>query len=356
MRYVGVDLTSAFRQVPRAVDIAAIEDNHVEFSIWPWPREEAVMQGGAELAHSFCEAINWDPKDTVVAIDGPQALARQEPQRVCERMLGTPGRTPTQDPQDLTPPFCGYILSSLKLFRALLHREEADFRLAGLGNMPCSDFNLFEAFPGAEWTILLGQQPPRKGSIEGRQIRSLLWDAMLLQLPPGLLTPDQNDALACACLARWAHVEPDRVALVGDAPYFDAAGLLREGYILHADHQVKIGAGGRPETEEAPGDSEDWAGDGHYLKFTDRGLVHGGAPENSWLEPRRNYHLRTAPPNQVIEFTLRYSPTFPGGRGWACAPSIEDLLSGALGCPAPAPLTAASALVLPVEILAVEVA
>lgn len=239
-RYVGVDLTSAFvaKRNPRPVDVAILEDEQLRLTRWSWPEPDIVNAAGRYLAGSFSDAIEWEPERTVVCIDGPHALSsRQNEPRLAEKRLSTPGRTPYDLPDAGEPrPFSGYIRSSILLFRALLGHN-LGYRLAGLAQTPRGMATLFEVFPGAAWSVLLGRRAPRKSSREGRLVRADIWSALGLRIldAPELPSADQNDAIVAALLGRWARDRPDSVELVGEAPDGDP---LREGLILHAVRQL----------------------------------------------------------------------------------------------------------------------
>lgn len=329
-RFVGVDLTSAFVSSgrPRPVDIAILEGIHVELTAWNWPIPEIVEEAGQDLATSFSQVVEWEPERTVVCIDGPQALSsRSDKPRWAEEQLSTPGRTPCELPEsDSRRPFAGYIRSSILLFRALLKQEDLSYRLVGRDQDTIATSNLFEVFPGAEWSVLLGRQAPKKTSQDGRSVRAAIWRALGLEIwkQPELLSADQNDAIVAALLAKWTRDQTDSVTLVGAEPFGTP---LREGLILHASAQLKHidppeDTMGGPEDEE----EADWARDTLLLSFTDNGAVHGMEPENRWLVPGHSYNLTTMPPHQLCQFRLEYSPSIPGKRSWKCSPTVQQLL------------------------------
>ena len=136
MLFVGIDLTSAFSQQPRAIDIALLDDHlNCRFVRAIWPQTASVTnRDTVVLRRMLSVPIGNEPKQ-VWAIDGPQGLASAgQTMRHCERVLGTPGHTPDMLPP-LAPgsrPFGDYIRSSVDLFAALLSGQPA-LQLAGLG-------------------------------------------------------------------------------------------------------------------------------------------------------------------------------------------------------------------------------
>ena len=265
----------------------------------------------------------------VVAIDGPQGLAAVgNTMRDCERMLGTPGHTPSTLPpaEETGAPFQGYIRSSIDLFAGLL-RAAPPWPLAGMTGVGNIEAGLWEVFPGAEWVVLAKRQLPKKTTAAGRQERRNLFEALHVVFPtPALPTADQNDALVGAYLAWCVHNRPSSVELVGVAPR-TADGEIREGFILHAGTTLGVNL---PATESvvtpstsvvgsSPEVATDW-NDDHacLLKLTDYGVVHGTEPENAWLVPGHNYAVETALPHAPLRIQLTYAADFLGRPRLAC--------------------------------------
>lgn len=345
MKFIGVDLTSAFARRPRGIDIAVLEQSlSVRFYQAVWPERHLVT---GRVAASLCDMLLKPigcavDEPMVLALDGPQALARDgEPRRACERILGTPGRTPCELPDaGEGMPFQGYIRSSIDLFAALMHANSR-YQLAGFDGIAQSDANLFEVFPGAEWTVLAGGRLPAKTTRHGREARYELFCRMGLSfLDDRVPSADQNDAIIGAYLAWCAYHKPDAVELVGDAPMI-ASSELTEGFILHAtvlaraeipapvdtqlptageSSQIEAGALSRE-------DEDDWNSDDSMLLFlTDYGAVHATEPENKWLCPGVGYILETQPPDKKVSFRLDYAAKYPGGLAWCAAPTVKEVL------------------------------
>ena len=343
MIYVGVDLTSAFSQRPRAIDIAVLDDSrNARFYQTNWPAADIVTRRDSHaLSRMIVNALpqNTDA-ESILAIDGPQGLATPGAnQRACEQALGTPGRTPHMLPRaEEGLPFQGYIRSSIDLFASLVVLTHNT--LVGLNNVQVNHANLFEVFPGAEWVVLAGRRLPRKTGDAGRKSRQQLFGHLGIHFPagPALLSADQSDALVGAYLAWCTRHQPQSVTLVGQAPFMQL-GEIREGYILHALDRApgEVSNGNyaelniHPPTSAAGAGSSlpaepDWNPDDLLLHLTDYGLVQGSEPENAWLVNQTNYICQTMEPHRVCQFRLINSPTFAGGRGWRVDPTIRNVL------------------------------
>lgn len=337
MRYVGVDLTSAYSRVPRSIDIALVDDGlNCTFAQAMWPASPLVERRDPGLFGMLLRAVGGSPNDVIWAVDGPQGLARAGKQmRLCEQVLGTPGRTPAALPAtDSTRPFETYIRSSIDLF-AVLHPE---LRLAGMPRpdlglphgVPLETATLFEIFPGAEWAVLAGRRLSKKTSRAGRQERRDLFAAMgVLGLPP-LPTADQNDALVGAYLAWCTRRQGAAVRLEGEPPSTGQVDLV-EGAILHATAAarvpVPVAIAASPLVEQDPvGVSDDeWSGDGDLLiRLNDTGLVHGTDPENAWLLEVTARGFETVAPFPIVRFEL-YPSKQVGS--WRVRPTIPALLT-----------------------------
>lgn len=339
MKYVGVDLTSAFSNQPRSIDVAVIDGESfrpsVSFHQVQWPTAELVVARDTQSLYAMLRGVLAEAEEAVFAIDGPQGLADNGTGRACEFRLGTPGRTPVTPPATHGGgPFQPYIRSSIDLFNALL---QTPLSLAGLNGTVLGNATLFEIFPGSEWTVFAGRRLARKASLTGRQQRLALFQHVL-RLPqvPLLPTPDQFDALAGAYLVWCTRNRPTAVELVGNAPTIES-GELREGYILHATQappraaDVTLSSTEPPELVApaeavAPPPDEGWADDALLLYLTDYPVVWGSEPEDAWMQPNQNYVCQTLAPHPIHQFTLTYAPTVSGQRGWRCTPTVMQLL------------------------------
>ena len=239
MRFVGIDLTSAFAALPRPIDVAVLDDQlNARFLAVAWPMAEAVISRDPNFLTEMLRAqvsVGLSER-MIVAIDGPQGLAAGgNAMRACERILGTPGRTPSTLPpaEESGAPFQGYIRSSIDLFAGLVGAAPP-WPLAGLSGVGNFEAALWEVFPGAEWVVLAKRRLPLKTTTAGRQARRNLFEALQVTFPTQALpTADQNDALVGAYLAWCVHNRPSSVELAGVAPYA-ADGEIREGFVLHA--------------------------------------------------------------------------------------------------------------------------
>lgn len=359
MKFVGIDLTSAFAASPRPVDIAVLDDRlNVRFFAVAWPRAEVVIgRDPSFLTQMLLAHVPLGPSERMmVAIDGPQGLATVgNTMRACEQILGTPGRTPSNLPpaEESGAPFQGYIRSSIDLFAGLVGAASR-WPLAGLRGVGNVEAGLWEVFPGAEWVVLAKRQLALKTTVAGRQERRKLFEALQVAFPTqSLPTADQNDALVGAYLAWCVHSAPSSVELIGVAPGM-ADGEIREGFILHAGPDLGINlpvteAAVTPSTSIAdrePEAANDW-NDDHacLLMLTDYGVVHGTEPENAWLVPGQNYTIETAPPHMPLRIQLVHTATFSGGRGWRAVPTTRNVLAQ-LGHRTPQHLTRQNAVTL----------
>ncbi len=340
MKFVGIDLTSAFAKSLRPIDVAVLDDQlNVNFFTVAWAGAEAVIGRNASfLTQTLLAQIPVGQSERiVVAMDGPQGLAAVgNAMRACERILGTPGRTPSTLPpaEETGAPFQGYIRSSVDLFAGLVAATPS-WPLAGLSGVGNLDAGLWEVFPGAEWVVLAKRRLPLKTTALGREERRNLFEALQVTFPTQALpTADQNDALVGAYLAWCVHNRPSSLELVGVAPYA-ADGEIREGFILHAGRALGVNV---PATEPTvvtstsvaaspPDIANDWNDDQvSLLMLTDYGAVHGTEPENGWLVPGQNYTVETVPPHAPLRIQLDHSATFSGGRGWRAIPTTHRIL------------------------------
>ena len=349
MTYVSLDLTSAFARVPRSIDIAVLRGEHLLFSQMNWPAPNVVTQrDGSQMLQSILQAAGIAEGEAILlALDGPQGLSEPgQTMRACERALGTNGHAPDQ----LPPPveggpvhMGGYLRSSLDLFGALA--DLPTLSLAGLDANEPMNANLFEIYPGADWTVLAGKRLDKKTTDMGRRVRREILEAAGLAFPKGLTLPtaDQNDAAVGAYLLKCGHEDPTRVRLVGVTPRYDLT-QLREGLILHANAAVAgftrnvmpEGPDIDAKADEAPAivepspaitSCDEWnADDGRpRLYFSDNAMVWGTRPENGWLVAGRNYDCQAVGMNGIVNFALTFAPTV-SAPAWCVAPSIQSLL------------------------------
>jgi hypothetical protein len=365
MLFVGVDLTSAFARRPRAIDIAILDDDlNCRFTQAAWPDPALVTGRDSVTLRRMLSTPIGDEASQVWAIDGPQGLAAAgQKMRHCERVLGTPGKTP-----DVLPvaapggrPFGDYIRSSVDFFAALLASQPA-LQLAGLGGTNVINATLYEIFPGSEWTVLAGRRLPHKTSSAGRATRRTLMSGLGIRGLPTLPTADENDALVGAYLAWCTRHAPGVIDLQGLAP-IHSGGELREGYILHATKALESRAvmpvdttqaeerDLAPESAHAEATQDDWPScECLVLKLTDYGLVHGTCPENRWLDVGVDYTCETIAPDAPERFRLTHALTFAGGRGWTAEPKIKALLTK-LGYSTPLHLGEHNAVTLRVKLM-----
>lgn len=364
MKFVGIDLTSAFSASPRPIDIAVLDDQlSVTFFTVKWPRAEAVVDRDPSfLTQMLLAQIPLGSSERMVlAVDGPQGLASAgNSMRACERILGTPGCTPSKLPpaEESGAPFQGYIRSSIDLFAGLVGAV-TQWPLAGLKGVGKVEAGLWEVFPGAEWVVLAKRRLPSKTTATGRQARRNLFEALGVAFPtPSPPTADQNDALVGAYLAWCVHHRPSGVELVGVAPDM-SDGEFREGFILHAGPTLGIDlpvieSQAAPPTSVATRDPEaanDWNDDhGFLLKLTDYNLVHGTEAENAWLVPNQNYNLETVQPHAPMRIQLVFAPKFSSGRGWCALPTVREVLAQ-LSFPTPRRQARENAVTLRVKVI-----
>ena len=76
MKFVGVDLTSAFSAQPRSVDIAVLDDElSCSFHEAAWPAAQSVIARDPEaLWRMIAMFVSDSAKEQAWAIDGPQGL------------------------------------------------------------------------------------------------------------------------------------------------------------------------------------------------------------------------------------------------------------------------------------------
>jgi len=220
----------------------------VRFDRISWSAVDGLRLGAEPLSKPIAAAGR-----SVLVVDAPQALAAPgRAVRECEVALRAPGRTPDVLPVP-GPPFAGFIRGGILFFEWLRLRTGA--RLADLDAVATDDASLFEAFPGAAWTVL-DPRLPAKSSLSGRRRRLELLRDLGLRFPRGLPSHDQLDAALCAYLGWLARNAPSRVALTGLPVWEDPSGVLREGRILTLAGSPAGAGRGRP-CEGARGDAVD---------------------------------------------------------------------------------------------------
>lgn len=364
MKFVGIDLTSAFAATPRPIDVAALDDQlRAAFFSVPWPnRADVTGRNPSFLTKALLAQIPLNSGERIViAIDGPQGLATlRNNMRTCERILGTPGRTPDTLPpaEEIGVPFQGYIRSSIDLFAGLLAATPA-WPLAGLNGVDSFEAGLWEVFPGAEWVVLAKRRLPLKTTAPGREARRKLFETLHVTFPSAALpTADQNDALVGAYLAWCVHNRSSSVELVGRAPYA-TGGEIREGFILHAGSALGVNlqgaevgiTPGMSVAEPTPQITKDWNDDEAFLlMLTDYGVVWGTVPENAWLVRGQDYNVQTVAPQVPLRFQLVYAPNVSGGRGWRAVPTVRNVLTQ-LGQSTPVHLSRQNAVTLRVIVV-----
>lgn len=187
MKFVGIDLTSAFAAKPRPIDIAVLDDRlNVRFLTAAWPSAGVVI--GRDSSFLTQRVLTEVPvgagERMVLAIDGPQGLSKAgNTMRTCERILGTPGRTPCILPlaEEGGVPFHGYIRSSIDLFAGLVSAGSPR-KLAGLGGTSNIEADLWEVFPGAEWVVLARRRLSLKRTDAGRLDRRRKYRTSLVHI------------------------------------------------------------------------------------------------------------------------------------------------------------------------------
>ena len=231
---IGLDLADPYAAKKRRCDVAVVDpDLHCTFDDWVFDEGGSGIIPSRALGRSF-----------ILAIDGPQGLAgeRDATMRHSERLVNAPGHTPYDFPGDGRP-YAGLITASVKLFYRLV-TSGGRFRLLGLDGVPPSDANLMEVFPGAAWRKAAERRLPAKRTEEGRAARFELLQKLGLTFDDdGLPTDDQLDAAMAAWVAHRFDFEDVRIE--GQAPELDeAAGVIREGYIVQPAPAAEPGAGG----------------------------------------------------------------------------------------------------------------
>ncbi len=221
--YVGLDLIDPFAVRKRPCDVAVLgPDLNCTFEKWNYSEDGLGIVPRRALGRSF-----------IMGVDGPQGLAGQPDatMRESERLVNAPGRTPYNLPEP-GKPYTGFLKGSVLLFYRLV-TSSSRFRLLGLDDVPASDANLIEVFPGGAWKIVSDQPLPPKRTVDGRSARvDVLSSLGITFASADLPTDDQLDA----ALAAWTAYSFDqgRAKIEGLSPEIDyAAGAVREGFIVH---------------------------------------------------------------------------------------------------------------------------
>lgn len=226
--FVGLDMVDGCRPSPRKVDLAFLDPSLTcTFGTWDFePNADGLLPG--DLA----------PPGFILAIDGPQGLARSpgESMRECERAGGVAGKSPYEFPPQ-SRPLGGFVVSSVKLFAALWQSNM--FHLHGLPKAPSHQATLVEVYPGNAWPKLAEQSGMIQKSLkkkrlrEGREQRLALLKQNRVGMPSNALpTHDQLDAALAALIA--LSFAQGRTTQQGAPPFWDGSKrTLREGFIVY---------------------------------------------------------------------------------------------------------------------------
>jgi hypothetical protein len=246
MAFIGLDLTDPHAKSPRAVDVAVVDDSG------SCAFEKLAGIPGADLAAWLAPVTKGPESGDVLIVDGPLALASTGASlRHCERLLGTPGKTPDVAPRPGTRPFAGYVAGSVALASRLV--------AAGWEPLEAPTENgtatLLEAYPGAAWPKLVNGKLPHKTTREGLRAREAVLTGHGLRFSRPPATHDEADAALCAWLGwQLRRHGAGAVRLVG-TPCFHSAGRLREGVILDvqpAEQRIGVRRGDEPRRGSAP--------------------------------------------------------------------------------------------------------
>ena len=220
--FVGLDLSDPYAAKKRPCDVAVLDPElGCTFAQWSYKEDGAGIIPDRALGRSF-----------ILAIDGPQGLAGEPDATVreSERIVNAPGRSAYDFPPEGRP-YAGLITGSVKLFHRLVI-SGSRFRLLGMDDIPVSDANLIEVFPGGAWKVVSEEPLPPKRTPDGRRARfELLQSLEITFSSDDLPTHDQLDAAMAAWVA-YAFNEGSAKA-EGRPPVLDAeAGVVREGYVV----------------------------------------------------------------------------------------------------------------------------
>ncbi len=282
MPTIGLDLTDPYTANPRDVDVAIVDAaGQCDFRLLPCPTASTSVT-------AWLSSVTGSPSSgDLLVIDGPLGLAASgAPMRECERLLGTPGKTPDTLPVPGSKPFAGYVRGSVELAQALV---AAGWKPAGPDGVAATAATMLESFPGGTWTLLAGARMPHKATAAGIAARRRLLSQMGLTFARTPRTHDELDAALCAWLG-WTLRRDPRVTTVGQ-PCSQASGCLREGVILQVAGMTVSSARGltprrRPPSQSAKairllqlpvGVHVDWAATG-------RGAAAGDEPPRRRME------------------------------------------------------------------------
>jgi hypothetical protein len=220
--YIGLDLTDPYAKRKRPCDVAVLgPELDCTFDKWNYKADGSGIVPSRALGRSF-----------ILAIDGPQGLAGspEATVRESERLVHAPGRTPYGLPEE-GKPYSGFIRGSVELFYTLV-TSGSRFRLLGMEDVPPTDANLIEVFPGGAWKVISDTPLPAKRTVDGRQARRELLESLDISFPSDdLPTDDQLDAAMGAWVAYSMHQGHAKVE--GLPPDLDeAVGAVREGYVV----------------------------------------------------------------------------------------------------------------------------
>jgi len=226
--FIGIDLSDPFAKRKRPCTRATIGMNlNCIFDEWEYD-----PTGN----HIIPDEIL--PEQFVLAIDGPQGLT-DNPEctmRLCERALGTAGKSPyTFHP--IGQPYAGFVQGSVKLFYSL--NKSQRFHLYRLKNEEV-DTNLIEVYPGAAWPLIAGYTLQKKKLLAGQQSRYALLTKIGIKFSPKYTigvppTHDQLDAAIAAYIAYLFTI--GKTTEHGQRPFEDERpSILREGLIIQPVH------------------------------------------------------------------------------------------------------------------------
>ena len=226
--FIGIDLSDPFAKRKRPCTRATIGTNlDCIFDDWEYD------QNGNQIVPDGIPSTQF-----VLAIDGPQGLAGNPEcaMRLCERELGTAGKSPYSFPP-IGKPYAGFVQGSVKLFYSLSKSHQ--FRLYELKKDKL-DTNLIEVYPGASWPVIAGHRLPKKRLLAGRRSR---YEALLkngIKFAPEYTTevPPTHDQLDAAIAAYTAYLFTiGKTTAYGQSPFEDGRlHILREGLIVQPVH------------------------------------------------------------------------------------------------------------------------
>lgn len=228
MAYIGLDLTDPHARKPRPVDVAIVDmAGNCVFERLP-------ALPGSDTAAWLAPITHGPNAGDVLIVDGPLALASLgNSLRNCERVLGTPGKTPDSVPRAGTRPFAGYIAGSVRLASRLV----ADGWTPVTAATPVESATLLEAYPGASWRKLVNGPLPHKTTHAGLRARESVLRALGLSFSRPPASHDELDAALCAWIGWRSRTSAGTASTVG-TPCFELGGHLREGVIVDVPEGV----------------------------------------------------------------------------------------------------------------------